>query len=145
MKISTRGRYALKMLTDLALYQQDGYLNLNEIARRQQISKKYLEQIVAGLNRKQILKASRGPQGGYRLAKAPSEYRIGDILRLTEGSILLAPWTEETGENQINFEFWDGLNKAAASYADSLTLQDLAEAERKRDSASIPTTFKRAQ
>ena len=135
MKISTRGRYALKMLTYLALNQADGYLNLNEIARKQHIAKKYLDQIVAGLNRKHILKASRGPQGGYRLAKAPYEYKIGDILRLTEGSVLLAPWTEEDSQDRTNYEFWDGLNKAAASYVDSLTLQDLAEAERNRQPA----------
>ncbi|MCF0245300.1 MAG: Rrf2 family transcriptional regulator [Ileibacterium sp.] len=132
MKVSTRGRYALKMLTDLALNQQDGYLNLNEIANRQHISKKYLEQIVALLNRQHMLKASRGPQGGYRLAKAPYEYNIGEILRLTEGSVDLAPWTSIPQEDLTNYEFWDGFNKAAARYVDSMTLQDLLEAERIR-------------
>ena len=87
MKISTRGRYALRMLIDLAQHQADGTVTLKEIAVRQGISKKYLEQIAPLLVRTDILLGSRGYQGGYRLAKPPGLYRVGDILRVTEGSL----------------------------------------------------------
>ena len=83
MKISTKGRYALRMLIDLAEHQGEGYIALKDIAKRQEISKKYLEQIVPVLNRSDILQANRGFQGGYKLAKAPDKYTVGDILRLT--------------------------------------------------------------
>ena len=86
MKISTKGRYALRMLLDLAEHQGDGYIALKDIAQRQEISKKYLEQIVPILNRAEILKTNRGFQGGYRLAKSPEKLTAGDILRATEGN-----------------------------------------------------------
>ena len=87
MKISTKGRYALRMLLDLAEHKNDGYIALKDIAARQNISKKYLEQIIPILNRSDILSANRGYQGGYRLAKSPEHYTVGQILRLTEGSL----------------------------------------------------------
>ena len=87
MKISTKGRYALRMLLDLAEHRSEGYIALKDIAERQGISKKYLEQIVPILNRSDVLKTNRGYQGGYMLAKNPSQYTVGDILRLTEGSL----------------------------------------------------------
>ena len=83
MKISTKGRYALRMLLDLAQHQGDGYVALKDIAQRQNISKKYLEQIVPVFNKSDILKTNRGFQGGYRLARAPKKYTVGEILRLT--------------------------------------------------------------
>ena len=76
MKISTKGRYALRMLIDLALHQQDGFIALKDIASRQNISKKYLEQIVPILNKSNILQANRGFQGGYRLVNPPSAYSV---------------------------------------------------------------------
>lgn len=85
MKISTKGRYALRMLIDLAEHQNEGYIALKDIAQRQGISKKYLEQIVPMLNRSDILRTNRGFQGGYCLAKSPDQYTVGSILRLTEG------------------------------------------------------------
>ena len=87
MKISTKGRYALRMLLDLAEQREQGFVALKEIAQRQNISKKYLEQIVPILNRAKVLKTNRGYQGGYQLAKAPDQYTVGMILRLTEGSL----------------------------------------------------------
>ena len=87
MKISTKGRYALRMLLDLAQNQGDGFVALKDVAERQNVSKKYLEQIVPMLNKAGILAASRGFQGGYRLAQAPDRCTVGDILRVTEGSI----------------------------------------------------------
>ena len=83
MKISTKGRYALRMLIDLAEHQNDGYIALKDIAARQNISKKYLEQIVAVLNKSDVLQTNRGVRGGYRLAQSPDKYTVGDILRLT--------------------------------------------------------------
>ena len=81
MKISTKGRYALRMVVDLAEHQHEEFTSLKDIAERQGISKKYLEQIVPLLNRNGILRTNRGNKGGYRLAKAPENYTVGDILR----------------------------------------------------------------
>lgn len=91
MKISTKGRYALRMLIDLAEHQNEGYIALKDIAQRQGISKKYLEQIVPMLNRSDILRTNRGFQGGYCLAKSPDQYTVGSILRLTEGGLAPLP------------------------------------------------------
>ena len=87
MKISTKGRYALRMMLDLAQHQQEGFITLKSIAERQNVSKKYLEQIVPLLNNARMLKTNRGYQGGYILAKSPDQYTVGEILRITEGSL----------------------------------------------------------
>ena len=87
MKISTKGRYALRLMVDLAEHRENGFIALKDVAKRQNISKKYLEQIVPVLNGAGLLITNRGNKGGYRLAKPPSEYTVGDILRITEGSI----------------------------------------------------------
>ena len=87
MKISTKGRYALRMLLDLAEHQNCGYIALKDIAERQGISKKYLEQIIPMYNRSGILKTERGSQGGYQLAKSPETLTVGEILRFTEGDL----------------------------------------------------------
>ncbi len=133
MKISTKGRYALRMLIDLAQNQGDGYVSLKDIANRQEISKKYLEQIVAMLNRPDILRTNRGYQGGYRLAKPASEYTIGEILRVTEGSI--APVSCLDGDEMscdradicATLSIWKGLNKVICEYLDGITLQDVVD------------------
>lgn len=133
MKISTKGRYALRMLIDLAEHQGDGYIALKDIADRQGVSKKYLEQIVPILNRADILRTNRGFQGGYRLAKHPSELTAGDILRLTEGS--LAPVAcVERDETECprsadcpTLPLWRGLNRVVNEYLDSVTLQNLID------------------
>ncbi len=130
MKISTKGRYALSIMLDLAINDGDSYISLKDIATRQGISNKYLEQIIAKLNKKGYLKTARGNTGGYKLAKKPREYRIGDILRATEGD--LAPiycLTEEGNCNKkgncITYSFWKGLDDAINKYVDSKTLEDL--------------------
>lgn len=136
MKISTKGRYALRMLIDLAQHQGEGYIALKDIAARQNISKKYLEQIVPILNRSDILNTNRGYQGGYRLAKAPENYTVGNILRLTEGS--LAPVAcldynpvgcEYSGECPT-LPIWKGLNKVICDYLDGITLQDIIDMQK---------------
>lgn len=91
MKISTKGRYALRMMVDLAEHQNGEYISLKDIAQRQEVSKKYLEQIVPILNKSGFLKTNRGYQGGYMLAKPPRQYTVGDILRLTEGDLAPVP------------------------------------------------------
>ena len=87
MKISTKGRYAIRMLLDLAEHSEDGFISLKDIAERQGVSKKYLEQIIPIFHKSDILITSRGFQGGYKLAKSPDNYTVGEILRLTEGSL----------------------------------------------------------
>lgn len=133
MKISTKGRYALRMLLDLAENQGDGFVSLKDIAARQDISKKYLEQIVAMLNRPDVLKTNRGYQGGYRLAKPAGEYTVGDVLRITEGGLAPVacldrmPISCERAQTCITLPVWQGLNKVINEYLDSITLQDIID------------------
>ena len=87
MMISTKGRYALRVMIDIAEHQHDGYIPLKEIAARQEISEKYLEAIVAALSKNGFVRAQRGKGGGYKLIKAPADYSIGSILKVTEGSL----------------------------------------------------------
>ena len=127
MKISTKGRYALVVMIELAGNSNNEYIPLKDIAERQQISVKYLEKIVAMLNKAGFVQSNRGNNGGYKLVKEPKEYKVGDILRAAEGD--LAP-TGCVTENCVRkdkcktFEFWQGLDKAIESYVDSTTLQD---------------------
>ena len=87
MKIATKGRYALRMMLDIAVHQGEGYVALKDTAQREEISKKYLEQIALQLTQAGLLRAVRGHQGGYRLLKAPQEYTVYQILCVTEGSL----------------------------------------------------------
>ena len=136
MKISTRGRYALKIMMDLATCPEGEYISLKAISERQQVSVKYLEQIIALLSRGGMLESTRGKAGGYRLAKKPSEYTAGDILRLAEGSLAPIKCVEDSAGKCTNsahcstFSFWEGLNRAINDYIDSTTLADLALRER---------------
>lgn len=129
MKISTKGRYALRVMIDLAVNDKGEYVSLKDISNRQEVSLKYLEQIMAMLNKAGYVKSTRGNNGGYRLAKSPEEYKVGDILRKTEGD--LAPIAcvngEECGkrENCKTFKFWQGLDNVINEYVDSKTLADL--------------------
>lgn len=133
MKISTKGRYAVRMLLDLAQHNTDDFVALKDIAERQKISKKYLEQIVAILNRSDILTTNRGYKGGYKLAKPANQYKIGDILRLTEGSLApvacldLNPIGCEHSNLCPTLPIWKGLYKAITDYLDSITLQDIID------------------
>ena len=129
MKISTKGRYALRVMIDLAVNDKGDYVSLKDISNRQEVSLKYLEQIMAMLNKAGYVKSTRGNNVGYRLAKSPEEYKVGDILRKTEGD--LAPIAcvngEECGkrENCKTFKFWQGLDNVINEYVDSKTLADL--------------------
>ena len=135
MKISTKGRYALRLMADVAVHDREGYVSLRDAADRQGISLKYLEQIAGMLSRAGLLQSGRGAQGGYRLTKAPEEYTVGSILRLTEGS--LAPVAclgedenrcERSGKCRT-LDFWMGLYDVVNRYIDGFTLADLLEEE----------------
>lgn len=138
MMISTRGRYALRLMLDLAEYQGNGYVALKDVAQRQEISKKYLEQIIPLLNRADMLLTTRGYQGGYRLARRPEEYTLGDILRATEGS--LAPVScLETDQVECarradcaTLPVWQGLDRVVNEYLDGITLQSILDQEAAR-------------
>jgi Rrf2 family protein len=136
MKISTKGRYALRMLLDLGERQGSGFISLAEIAARQGISKKYLEQIIPILNRSDILLSNHGYQGGYRLARTPDKYTVGEILRLTEGSLAPVACLEnasvrcERDTECMTLPMWKGLYKVITDYLDGITLQDLLDQHR---------------
>lgn len=138
MKISTKGRYALRMLLDLAEHRQNGYITLKDIAQRQNISKKYLEQIVPVLNKSNILMTNRGYQGGYRLAKAPEKYTVGEILRLTEGSLAPVACLEtdpvqcQRSADCATLPVWRGLSRVINQYLDGITLQDIMDQQQER-------------
>lgn len=138
MKISTKGRYALRMMLDLAEHQGDGYIALKDIAKRQNVSKKYLEQIVPILNKADILNTNRGYQGGYRLARTPDQYTVGDILRITEGSISPVacldknPVECERAAECATLPVWQGLYKVITDYLDGITLQDILDKQHDR-------------
>lgn len=131
MMISTRGRYALRVMIDLAEHGKDGYIAMKQVAERQNISLKYLEKIMPLLVSKNMVEGVQGKGGGYRLTRNPSEYRIGDILRLTEGS--LAPvacleCSDSTCDRTADcrtLPMWSELNKRINEYLDSVTLSDL--------------------
>lgn len=130
--ISTRGRYALRLMIDLAQHNTGENIALRDICERQAISLKYLEQIVAQLSKAGLLKSARGAQGGYRLAKPPEEYTAGEILRLTEGNLAPVACLEQEPNDCQRAEgceavgFWKGLYKVINQYVDGVTLADLA-------------------
>ncbi len=133
MKISTKGRYALRMMLDLALNDTGEPVRIRDIAARQEISDKYLEQIISSLNKAGYVKSIRGPQGGYRLTKKPEQYTVGMILRLTEGSLAPVACLEDevnTCERQdgcATLQLWKMLNEAVKGVVDKVTLADLVE------------------
>lgn len=130
MKISTKGRYALRVMIDLALNSNEKYVTAKEISERQEISNKYLEQIIAMLNKAGYLETARGNTGGYKLAKKPNEYKIGDILKATEGDLAPIDCLTEEGKCQrqekcTTYSFWKGLDDVINEYVNSKTLEDL--------------------
>lgn len=138
MRISTKGRYALRLMIDLAENHDGSLISLRDVAERQEISVKYLEQIVGMLSKAGLLRSGRGPQGGYRLSRAPEEYTVGDILRLTEGNLAPVACLEDA-ENQCQrcgecatLDFWSGLYRVINQYIDQFTLADLVEAEKRK-------------
>ena len=133
MKISTRGRYALILMLDLANHNRGVPVPLKETAKRQQISEKYLEQIISVLNKAGFVKSVRGPQGGYLLKKTPEEYTVGMILRLTEGSLAPVACLEgdentcDRSEDCVTLRVWEQLKDAIDGVVDHITLAELLE------------------
>lgn len=137
MKISTKGRYAIRLMIDLGMCEDGEYIPLKSVAQRQQISLKYLEQIVNVLNKAGYVRSIRGTQGGYRLARPTDEYTVGMILRLTEGSLSCVSCLDyETNECEradkcVTLTLWKKLNDAINSVVDNVTIADLID-EQKR-------------
>ena len=133
MKISSKGRYALRLMLDIAQHDNGNPVRIKDISMRQEISDKYLEQIISILNKAGFVRSVRGPQGGYLLTHSPEEYTVGMILRLTEGS--LAPVacldgdvnTCERQENCVTLRVWNRLKDAINDVVDNITLADLLE------------------
>ena len=133
MKISTKGRYALRLMLDIGLHGEEGPVRIKEVAARQEISVKYLEQIVSILVKAGYVKSIRGPQGGYRLMHPASEYTTGMILRLTEGSLAQVECLEgeenncSRADNCVTLRLWKELDQAIKDVVDKYTLQDLLD------------------
>lgn len=134
MKISTKGRYALRVMIDLAMHDTGEYIALKDISERQGITIKYLEQIVTVLNKAGFLRSMRGNNGGHRLARAPKEYVVGDILRTMEGDLapieclsLSANGDCPRAEECATLNFWKGLDNVITEYVNKYTLQDLVD------------------
>ncbi len=137
LKISTKGRYALRMLIDLAEQQNTGFVPLKDIAERQHISKKYLEQIIPLFNRSDMLLTNRGAQGGYMLARQPDQYTVGEILRLTEGTLVPVACAQNPAQcdrsaDCATLPVWQGLSRVINEYLDGITLQDILDQHRER-------------
>ena len=131
MLISTRGRYALRVLIDLAEYEEDGYTPLKDIAGRQDISQKYMESIMTMLSKNKLVEGVNGKGGGYRLNRSPEDYSVGEILRITEGTLAPVACLERDAQpcpraaDCRTLPLWDKLNDMITGYLDSVSLADL--------------------
>lgn len=135
MLISTKGRYALRVMIDLAEHQADGFIPLKVIAQRQQISEKYLESIIKLLVKAKLLTGVRGKGGGYRLAKVPEQYTVESILRVTESSMApvscLEPGSDVCPRSAEcrTLSMWRGLDQLITEYFENITLADLSHSD----------------
>ena len=131
MKVSTKGRYALRTMLDLAMHDRGALIPLKDISARQGITVKYLEQVMTLLSRAGYVRSVRGAGGGYRLCREPSEYTAGDILRVAEGSLAPVACLEDSvnrcprASECPTLGFWEGLSDVVNQYVDSITLEDL--------------------
>lgn len=131
MLISTKGRYALRVMIDLAEHHTSDYIPLKDIALRQEISLKYLESIMVLLSKSKLIDGAHGKGGGYRLNKDPKEYRVGEIIRTADGTLAPVACLEENAtpceraEKCKTLPLWKGLDKVVGEYLDSVTLYDL--------------------
>ena len=133
MLISTKGRYAARMLADIAMHQGDGYVPMKDVAARQQISKKYMEAFTASLAAAGILGIRRGKTGGYRLLVSPADLTLWRIICLTEGPLHAVACLERPTNECARCDFcitlpaWEGLEKTVREYLESVTLQQLID------------------
>ena len=131
MMISTRGRYALRVMIDLAEHADSGYIPMKDVAERQKLSLKYLERILPVLSKNGLVEGVHGKGGGYRLSRRPEEYRVGEILRLTEGDLAPVACLECGAEPCRRVDecrtvsMWSGLHDLINEYFDSITIADL--------------------
>lgn len=131
MKISTRGRYALRVIIDLAEQGNQNYTPLKDIATRQNLSQKYMESIMTILSKNNLVEAVHGKNGGYRLNREPKDYKVGEILRVTEGSLAPVSCLEcgaepcEKAKQCRTLPMWDKLHEMINDYLDSVTVADL--------------------
>lgn len=138
MKISTKGRYAVRVMLDLALHNTGECIKVKDIANRQGISEKYLEQIIAVLNKAGYVKSVRGAQGGYKISRAPEEYTVGMILRLTEGSLAPVACLDANADecSRIDtcetLQIWKELYDAINNVVDNITIADLVKSHNER-------------
>ena len=133
MRISTKGRYAMQLMLDLARYNTGEPISLKDISKRQEISEKYLEQIISLLNKGGFVRSGRGAQGGYLLNRDPKDYKVGEILRITEGDRAPVACLDQ---NSMDCEkrtgcatvrLWQMIDDAVSSVVDKVTLQDLLD------------------
>ncbi|NLA69953.1 MAG: Rrf2 family transcriptional regulator [Clostridiales bacterium] len=138
MMVSTKGRYALMIMIDLAQNQGEGLVSLSDIAQRQNLPTKYLESVVAILNKGEMLKSFRGKNGGYRLVKEPEEYTINEILILTEGTLAPVECIRnndihcDKAANCLTLPLWVGLDRTIENYLLSISLDDIIKSNRKK-------------
>jgi len=138
MNVTTKGRYALRVMLDLAQHPEDGYVSLKTVAERQGVSMKYLELIVGGLKKAELVESTRGKEGGYRLSRAPADYRVGEILRSLEDN--LAPVACIRDGSVVcdqaslcrTIPMWKELDELTNAYLDGVTLEDLLTGEKWR-------------
>lgn len=137
MKVSTKGRYALRFMIYLANHQEQGAITLKEVCQKEEISLKYLEQIAALLSKQNVILATRGPKGGYQLAKKANEYCIGEILEVVEGSVCPVSCLDDSSvqcpraKECTTIAFWRGLHDVIETYLNAYTLEDLANMSKK--------------
>ena len=131
--ISTKGRYALRLMINLAVYSNGDYIRLKDISEKEDISIKYLEQVVSLLYKSNLVLSLRGNNGGYKLARDPKDYTAGEILRAAEGTLspvqcLSCPVNNCERQSVCStLDFWKGFNDVVNNYIDSITLADLAD------------------
>ncbi len=135
MKISTKGRYALRLMLDLAQQPPTEYVSIKSVATRQGISEKYLEQIIKMLSKGGLVESTRGKSGGYRLTRTPEKYTVGEILRVTEGSLAPVSCLEEEHrcencDDCVTYEIWQNVLDAINEVVDSITLSYLVEKQK---------------
>lgn len=138
MMVSTKGRYALTVMADLAKNAGEGFVSLADIAEREQLSMKYLESIISILNKGGMLESLRGKNGGYKLARNPDEYTVNEILLLTEGTLapvncIMQDGVEcEKAATCSTLPLWAGLDGVIENYLSNITLEDIIKGNRKK-------------
>ena len=139
MKISTKGRYALRLMLDVALNSNGSAVPLRDVAQRQEISDKYLEQIVTQLSRAGLVRSVRGAGGGYLLTRDPAEYTVGEILRTLEGNLAPVSCVDQDdvcrcgrADQCVTMDVWRDIQAAVSSVVDNITLADLVERQHKK-------------